>query len=300
MRKDVEQYVRTCRKCQLCKKTTSKKHGLLPPKEAEPAIPWQHVNVDMIRPFKVHQPNGKILELQALTMIDPATGWFEIKEVPKINSTSCMEAFDDTWLSRYPRPQFMGFDNGKEFKAVFAEMRENYGMTKKLSTKYNPQSNGIVERVHQVLNDMLRTFELEAQQLESSDPWTRFLSATAFAIRSTYHTTLEATPAQLVFGRDMLLPVKFEANWAQIKMKRQQEMLRNNQRENKSRVPHEYKVGDLVTLDKPGISRKMSTPKLGPHTIERVYNNGTILIRKGPVTERVNIRRCHPFFEEQN
>ena len=198
------------------------------------------------------------------------------------------------------RPQFLGFDNGKEFKKVFAEMCENYGMTKKPSTKYNPQSNGIIERVHQVLNDMLRTFELESQQLDSKDPWTRFLSATAFAIRSTYHTTLEATPAQLVFGRDMLLPVKFEANWAQLKMKRQQEMLRNNERENKSRIPHEYKVGDLVTLNKPGIFRKMSTPKLGPYAIERVYSNGTVLIRKGPVAERVNIRRCHPFLEEQN
>ena len=56
-----------------------------------------------------------------------------------------MSAFDDTWLTRYPRPQFIGFDGGKEFKSVFQEMCTNYGMTEKPNTGYNPQSNRIVE-----------------------------------------------------------------------------------------------------------------------------------------------------------
>ena len=299
--KDVERYVRTCHKCQLCKKTSSKKHGLLPEKVAEPAIPWNRVNLDMIGPLKCHQPNGKVLELRALTMIDPATGWFEIVDVPQINSSNCMDAFDDTWLCRYPRPEFLGYDGGSEFKAIFKEMVENYGMTPKPNTPYNPQSNGIVERVHQVLNDMLRTFELENQQLDSREPWTRFLAASAFAIRSAFHTTpLGATPAQLVHNRDMLLPLQFNYNWADIRMRRQKEMARNNKRENKSRIPHTYKVGDKVTLDKPGKIRKLSTPKMGPFTIERVYNNGTVTIRKGPVSDRVSIRRIHPYREAEN
>jgi hypothetical protein len=36
------------------------------------------------------------------------------------------------------------------------------------------------------------------------------------AIRSTYHTTLQATPCQLVFGRDMIHNIAFRANWDQI------------------------------------------------------------------------------------
>ena len=281
----------------LQKKTTSKKHGLLPEKVAEPAIPWNRVNLDMIGPLSCHQPDGSVLKLSALTMIDPATGWFEIIDVPIINSDNCMAAFDDVWLSRYPRPQFLGYDNGSEFKAIFQEMVENYGMNKKPNTAYNPQANGIIERVHQVLNDMLRTFELENQQLDSREPWTRFLSASAFAIRSTFHTTLGATPGQLVYSRDMLLPIKFNYDWASIKMRRQHEIARNNKRENKSRIPYQFKVGDKITLDKPGKIRKLSTPKLGPFTIERVHNNGTITIRKGPVTDRVSIRRVHPYRE---
>ena len=59
MRKDSERYVRTCRKCQLCKKTNKNKFGQLPPKEAEKTKPWVQVNVDMIGPYTVKQPNGK-------------------------------------------------------------------------------------------------------------------------------------------------------------------------------------------------------------------------------------------------
>jgi hypothetical protein len=61
-------------------------------------------------------------------------------------------------------------------------------------------TNGIIERVHQVLGNALRTFELEKKELNTNDPWGPFLSAAAWAIRSTVHTTLDATPGQLGFG----------------------------------------------------------------------------------------------------
>ena len=89
-------------------------------------------------------------------------------------------------------------------------------MKPKRSTSHNPQSNGIIERVHQVLGNMLRTMELEEEELDKQRPFEPFLAAAAYAIRSTFHTTLEATPAELVFGRNMLLPMQFKADWEAI------------------------------------------------------------------------------------
>jgi hypothetical protein len=43
--------------------------------------------------------------------------------------------------------------------------------------------------------------------------WDGILSALGFAMRATVHTTNRASPAQLVFGRDAMLNVNFEANW---------------------------------------------------------------------------------------
>jgi len=42
-----------------------------------------------------------------------------------------------------------------------------------------------------------------------------------FALRSTYHTTLQATPMQLIFSRDTMLNIKFQADWQLIKQLKQ-------------------------------------------------------------------------------
>jgi transposase InsO family protein len=298
MRKDIESHVRTCPQCQKYKKVRLK-YGQLPEKQAEDAVPWKRVDLDMIGPYEVKAVNGTFT-LRALTMIDPATGWFEVKDVPDYTANSTQAAFDDVWLSRYPRPEIIGFDGGSEFKHVFEEMRRNYGMKKKVTTAYNPQANGIIERVHLVLADALRTYELQKRELDHQDPWSSLLASAAYAIRSTYHTTLKATPAQLVFGRDMLLPIKFKANWAEIKARRQDEMRRNNERENKSRKAHEYKVGDKILLTDSRKRSKLAPPREGPYQVERVFTNGTLLIRRGAISERVNIRRVTPYFESED
>jgi hypothetical protein len=120
------------------------------------------------------------------------------------------------------------------------------------------------------------------------------------AIRSTYHTTLQATPCQLVFGRDMIHNIAFRANWDQIQKRKQDIINKPNQKENKSRIPYEYNAGDQVLLETPGILRKSSTPCTGPYPVTNVYKNGTIRIQKGNVSERVNIRRITPFNQKHN
>ena len=275
--------------------------ALAPPlmKKIGPVKPWHRVDVDMIGPLTVRTPSGEFT-LRALTMIDPNTGWFEIKDTASATAQECMEAMDDTWLSRYPRPEYLGYDGGSEFKDTFNEMRLNYGMKRAQSTPYNPQSNGIIERVHLVLNNCLRTFELEERDLDPINPWTPFLSAAAYAIRSTYHTTLGATPAQLVFGRDMILPMKFNADWTAIEQRRQNATNINNERENAKRAKHTYKVNDKVLLTVPGKNPKLHAPRKGPYRVSRVYTNGTVQIQRGYVKERVNIRRLTPFFESDS
>jgi hypothetical protein len=44
--------------------------------------------------------------------------------------------------------------------------------------------------------------------------------AIEFALRSTYHTTLQAMPGQLIFGRDMVLNVQHLTDWTAIKARK--------------------------------------------------------------------------------
>ena len=295
LKEQVERTVRTCHKCQLTKKSI-KKYGHLPPKKAE-VTPWRRVNVDLIGPYTIRTPR-KSYTLRCMTMIDPATNWFEIARIDNPTSEECQNVLDSYWLARYPRPREIGYDNGSEFKKYFAELCDNMGLKKKPSLEYNPQSNAIIERVHQVLGDQLRTFELEERDLTPQErTFEPFLTACAYALRSTYHTTLGATPGQLVFGRDMILPVKFKADWALIAQRKQDQINRSNRQENRKRVPHEYREGQKVLLEKPGLLRKLAAPRTGPYEIMRVFKNGTVLLNRGTYTHRVNIRRITPYRE---
>ena len=144
---------------------------------------------------------------------------------------------------------------------------------------------------------MLRTYELEDRDLDPTDPWGEFLQACAFGIRSTHHTTLQASPGKLVFGRDMTHNIPFVEDWNRIKTNKQKLINKSNSLENSKRLNHTYKIGNKVFLTKPGIRRKLSTPKDGPYSILKVHSNGTVKLQRGIIQEKVNIQRLEPFFE---
>ncbi len=63
---------------------------------------------------------------------------------------------------------------------------------------------------------MLCTAKLDmADTVETSDI-DAFLTNTAWAIHSTYHTVLKASPGAAIFGRDMLFDIPFLADWNKI------------------------------------------------------------------------------------
>ncbi len=64
----------------------------------------------------------------------------------------------------------------------------------------NPQANGIMECVHQVLGQMLCTAELDKANSVTQNDVDVFLDNAAWAIRSTYHMVLKASPGAAIFG----------------------------------------------------------------------------------------------------
>ena len=294
MSSDCKYHVRTCEICQKYKKTHPK-YGHLPAKIAE-VNPWEVLCVDLVGPYTVSSIEGTESTLHAMTFIDPATGWFEISEISDKMSGTMFRKLDNVWLARYPRPKKIIFDNGKEFKKDFRHIFDDYGVVPRPTTVKNPQANSILERVHQVLTQMLRTQNINKLNISKKGPWSDVLASVAYAIRSTYHTTLEATPAQLIYGRDMIYPIKFIAEWDVIAKNKQQQIDKNNLKENSGRVSYDYKVGDKVLLIVTDLQRKLNCPTEGPFNIIQVHTNGNISIQRGSVIERVNIRRVKPFF----
>ena len=82
LRADVRRHVKSCERCQKGKRRT-RQYGHVPPKIAD-QIPWQKVCVDLIGPYTIKGRDGKIMDFMCLTMIDPASGWFKMVELPTV------------------------------------------------------------------------------------------------------------------------------------------------------------------------------------------------------------------------
>jgi hypothetical protein len=156
----------------------------------------------------------------ALTMINPASSWFEIAELPVVErlrrqtvngkliadeifdktSEHIAKLVNKTWLCRYPRCRHLIYDNGSEFKLHFEYLCEPYGIKHKPTMVKNPQVNGILECVHQVLGQMLCTADLNMAYSVTPDDVDVFLDNAAWAICSTYRTVIKASPGAAIFG----------------------------------------------------------------------------------------------------
>ena len=94
----------------------------------------------------------KDVRLNCMTIIDPATGWFKILEVPcfdldKVSrgnseyidksSTSVIHMFNHKWLFRYPRPCEVVFDNSYEFKQYINKILKDFSITPICTSVWN-------------------------------------------------------------------------------------------------------------------------------------------------------------------
>jgi len=60
---------------------------------------------------------------------------------------------------------------------------------------------------------MMRTAELDMEDSVYPADIDLFIDNAVWAIRSTYHTVLKASPGAAIFGRDMLFDIPFIADW---------------------------------------------------------------------------------------
>ena len=150
--------------------------------------------------------------------------------------------------------------------------------------------NAILEIIHQVLGNLVRNFNISTQiYVDKNDPWTGILAESAFLIRSTNNRQKIYSPGQLIFGRDMIIPIKYRVDWVLLCQKKQMIINRDKTQENRNRVDYDYKVGDDVILTN-NTAYKYEMPYKGPFVITQCFTNGTVNLKCGPTKIRYNIR----------
>ena len=82
---------------------------------------------------------------------------------------------------------------------------------------------------------------------------------------TSHHSTLGVTPAQLVFGRDMIFNMKALINWKSLSIKKQMSTDKSTLRENAKIIDYDYTVGQQVYVKRDKPYRKLEGPKMGPY-----------------------------------
>ena len=122
-------------------------------------------------------------------------------QIPNKMAAEIAEITEKTWFTRYPLSQQIVFDRGTKIMAVFAKMCQNeYGLKRKPITTRNPQSNAIIERIHQTIGNIIRTFDVS--NIVNNNPWSGILAATMFPRpRNLSHNTTGISNADSIWPR---------------------------------------------------------------------------------------------------
>ena len=291
-----EDLISRCDACQ-CNKPALRRYGELPPCNAINTA-WQEVAINLIGPW-TFTVNGASYTFCALTMIDTVTNYCELIQIDNKSVAHVGQKFENEWLSRYPHLQSCIYDQGNEFLGFwFQQHLHRYNIHSKVSTVKNPQSNAVAECLHQTVTNILRSTLYASpldNQLEAELLIDTALQKATYAMHTTVHTTLKASPGSLAYQRDMILNIPVVADLLDITARRQHLIDERTMAKNQKRISHDYQPNDqvLVLVYKPD---KLEPHARGPYHILHTHVNGTVTIRCSPtVTERINICCLCPY-----
>ncbi|MBW0506699.1 hypothetical protein O181_046414 [Austropuccinia psidii MF-1] len=208
-RKDVIEYCHSCDRCQKANKATFKRFGLMIHIK-EPSTPWEVVHMNWVTALL---PGGDKSYNACLVIVNRYS-----KTPIFLPCHKCDTAMDKALLiwnrviSHTGLFKNINIDRDLKFKsALWTNLHTLLGTKLSFSTAYHPQTDGLAERMIQMLEDMIRRFCAYGLKLEDSDGFTHDWCTLIPALQLTYKTSIHAstgkTPAMLEKGWNPKLPV---------------------------------------------------------------------------------------------
>lgn len=188
------------------------------------------------------------------------------------------------------------------------------GIEKTRTTPLHPQSDGMVERFNRTIEAQLSKFVADHQE-----DWDQCVSLLLMAYRTSIHETTGCTPAMMMMGRDLRLPIDLifgrpreepsplatdYADSLQRKLEQIHDFARPQLKMQSDRMKERYDLhlsgqalnaGEAVWLYNPrrkkGLSPKLSRSWEGPYTVTKRINDVVYRIQLGPRTKPKVVHR---------
>ncbi|KII66883.1 Retrovirus-related Pol polyprotein [Thelohanellus kitauei] len=132
------------------------------------------------------------------------TKWVEAVAVPYQSASTAAKALINSIIYRFGIPRRIHSDQGANFESqLYADLCRCLGIQKSHTTPYHPMSNGLTERFNKTIKELLRIAVSEVD----IDRWDENLEQVLFAIRASISSSTKFSPAKLVYGCELRLPI---------------------------------------------------------------------------------------------
>jgi len=284
---DVEEYCRNCDICQRVGKIGEKVPSA--PLHPVPVLdePFSDVVIDCVGPLPKTSKGNQYL----LTIMCKTTRFPEAIPLRTIHSKKIIEALEKFFcLVGFPRR--LQSDLGTNFTSrEFEKKVKEWGVEHVTSSAYHPESQGVLERFHGTLKNMMKKF---CEEFEKD--WDLGVHLVLFAARDAIQESLGFSPFELVFGHEVRGPLKLlkdrwldsdsnDDNQIEVgkfahKLQRAVELAKENLAVSQKRMKMKYdkrkKVknrkfnpGDKVLVLFPVIGNPLQAKFHGPYVVER-------------------------------
>jgi hypothetical protein len=221
------------------------------------------------------------------------------------------------WFAKFGIPAQIHTDGGKEFvNKLSAELFQLLNVRHTKTSPAHPQCNAQVEVFNKTVKKFLQSF-VDDTTLN----WETFLPALAISYNTSYHSTIQTTPFELLFGEKARLPSFPNEDIQQIhygetsaaerfnllqklRVKAHQSAteqgLKSKHSFDKNAVPHKFKIGDKVLISNDfyvGKNPKLAPTYTGPGEIIDI-NDTNAKVKINNKIKILNVNKLKLFLQE--
>ncbi|CAN6440363.1 unnamed protein product [Victoria cruziana] len=200
LQKDCQAYVRRCIKCQIHAPAIHAPAAYL--HSVSSPWPFSMWAFDVVGPINPSASNGHKYFLAAT---DYFTKWVEAITLRTVEARHVVSFIRKNLLCRFGIPHDIVSDNGTHFKNErMRELCTKFNIHHHFSAPYYPQGNGQAEATNKIL---IRVLE---RTVETGRDWHEKIFDALWAYRTTIRTPTNATPAELVYGTEIVVPLHIQ------------------------------------------------------------------------------------------
>lgn len=283
-------------------------------------MPFEVVGVDLYGPLPVTSAGKRWI----VTAVDHLTRYAETSSVITGSAVEVADFILHAIILRHGAPRVLLSDRGKVFLSQMVnEVLRASGTTHKTASSYHPQTNGLTERFHRTLADMIAVYVQPDHK-----NWDTLLPFLTFAYNTAVQRTTCYSPFYLVYGRTptTFLDVSFfsshgnscqsssEEYISRLAQSRHQARINTEARQHERKIIYDeshrvvsFQPGDevllLTPIRTPGLCDKFQPRFIGPYIVleqtSPVNYRVTPLVaptdRRYRSTEIVHVCRMKPF-----